>query len=81
MDIAKTILGVATFLLIWGALPIWFWWFTTRISDFMPEFTKRRTQRYMLVGVVWLGLTIWMIWRFVLPDWWIEATPMPASEG
>ena len=81
VDLAKTVLGLVTFVLVWGALPLWFWWFSSHISDYMAEYSQKRAQRYMVVGAAWLVLTIWMLWRFVLPDWWVEATPMLGSEG
>jgi hypothetical protein len=78
--VGQGILGLATFVFIWAALPVWLWWFQTHITDYMPESAKRRGQRYMIIGLIWLGMTIWLVWRYVLPDWWIAATPMVSNE-
>jgi hypothetical protein len=79
-EVGTAILGVATFLLIWGALPLWMWWFDSRVLIHFPDSARKRGQRYMALGAAWILLTIWLIWRYVLPDWWIEATPMLSNE-
>jgi polyferredoxin len=65
---------------MFAALPLWFWWFQSRIIDHLPDYAKKRARRYMLIGIVWVGLTIWLVWSFVLPDWWIAATPLVTEE-
>ena len=79
IEVAKTLLGIATFLVVYFALPGWLWWFHTQIAAYMPDYAQRRARRYMMIGAVWVCATLWLIWRYVLPDWWIEATPMISS--
>jgi hypothetical protein len=74
--IASSILGVLTFLLVWGLLPLWlfaFDWLTLNRYARRPENIRRRL---MLAGFATSAAMLLLLWHFVLPDWWIASTPM-----
>ncbi len=80
IDFAVSLLGIGTFLVLWGALPLWIWWFQTRIVDYLPDDAQGRGRAGAGIGAVLIVVTLWLVWRYVLPDWWIVATPMIVTD-
>ncbi len=74
LEIAKGVLGILTYLVAFAALPAWFWWFTMNVTALFPEYARERANLYMAIGAGWLALTLWLLWHYVLPQWWVEAT-------
>jgi hypothetical protein len=67
--VVETILALLTYLVAFFALPAWLFWFQLNVTAFFPDFARERASRYGVVGAIWLVATIYMVWRFVLPDW------------
>lgn len=79
IEVLQTIVGLLTGVLIFLALPLWMWWFDRNITLHLPDYARRRAGTYMVVGMGWLALTLYLIWTYVLPDWWIEHTLLLGS--
>ena len=80
IGLLQSLLGFATTVFLFFALPLWCWWFDRNIALYFPDYAKPKAMRYMLVGMLWFGLTLYLLWRFVLPDWWIEHTLVLGSD-
>lgn len=73
----ETLVGVLTFLVI-------FFWPTfilfghPMLREFDWYYKLSRERQGSVINLIWLGglILIVVAWFFVLPDWWIAATPL-----
>tara|TARA_R110000782_G_scaffold59847_1_gene124002 strand:- start:609 stop:857 length:249 start_codon:yes stop_codon:yes gene_type:complete len=81
MDLLKGIVGIATSLFLF-LFPLWYILLRAKISENRKYawIAERRYDTAWLIALVGSGILLYLIWRYVLPDWWIEATPLLTSE-
>ncbi|MDZ4307342.1 hypothetical protein [Allopontixanthobacter sp.] len=79
--LVQAVLGFVTFLTIYFWIFSYFY-FHSRIERLVwrGKLSEKRVQPIAFSLTVAGGIVIWLLWRFVLPDWWIEATPMIVAD-
>ena len=76
VGIGKAVVGFGTGAFLFFLLPMCFlgfdWLTRYRFID-----KSRRFREWAMLGLAGLSFTVaWLLWRYVLPDWWIAATPL-----
>lgn len=73
------ILGIATFLLAWGWLPICIFWLPDHLIYRWRMSGARAASVARFAALIGSGL-LWLAFSYLLPDWWVGATPVIVSE-
>ena len=69
-----SLLGLLTAFAAFFLLPAWLWIFTERLSWRFKE-TERKERDFWLASSTGLVVLVaWLVWKFLLPDWWRNAT-------
>lgn len=79
LHVGAGLLGFATFLLAWGWLPICMFWLFP-LLEYRFRVPEDRARKIMFGCFLAGWLALWLAWRYLLPDWWIAATPLLVSD-
>lgn len=76
LHIGGFILGLATFLLLWSWVFIGMTYGQHLARRINRNWTDGQVRNFSGGFTVIGALILWLLWRYALPDWWIEATPL-----
>lgn len=79
LHIGAGILGLATFLLAWGWLPLCVMWLPDHLMYRWHVPGDRAIKMAQIAGIGGC-IALWIIYSYLLPDWWVAATPVIVSD-